>query len=92
LTFNPSNRLWPYPGAVARGPVGAITTTISRDEHGSLVEHGNHEQLFDTLDVMIVGTEIRSRSGLTAQERNSANAKAKNISLFQSTLEYEGSK
>ena len=78
-------------------PVGAIKTIISHGENGSLIKPGNEEQLFEALDVMIANPEIRTRLGQagwnTVQDRYSAaSATAKYISLFQTTLEYEGSK
>ena len=78
-------------------PVGAIKTIISHGENGSLIRPGDEEQLFEALDVMIANPEIGTRLGRagwhTVQDRYSAaSATAKYISLFQTTLEYEGSK
>jgi glycosyltransferase involved in cell wall biosynthesis len=76
-------------------PVGAIKTIIRHEENGILIEPGNHQQLFDTLDVLIADTKRCSRLGLagwrTVQEHYSAaGATAEYISLFRATLEHPG--
>jgi len=82
---------------VVATPVGAIKTIINDNVNGRLIQPGNSKQLFDALAVMVSSKELTSRLGQagwqTVQDHYSAaSATAKYISLFQTTLEYKGTK
>lgn len=77
---------------VVTTPVGAIKTIVSNGETGLIVEPGNHQQLFEALDVMLSNRTLASRLGQAAmqsvQGQYSAGTVAnKYLSLFQATLE-----
>lgn len=76
---------------VVTTPVGAIKTIVSDRETGLIVQPGNHQQLFDALDVMLSDRELVSRLGQAAwqaarKQYSAENITGKYISLFRGTL------
>lgn len=72
-------------------PVGAIPSIITHGETGILIEPGNHEQLFEALDVMtsnVPDVSILGTAALqTVLDRYSAKrSNVKYVSLFQSII------
>lgn len=53
---------------VVATPVGAIKNIITNGETGMLIQPGNHEQLFQALDVMLSDTALASRLGNAAHQ------------------------
>jgi glycosyltransferase involved in cell wall biosynthesis len=72
-------------------PVGAIKTIVTDGETGMLIQPGNHEQLFQALDVMLTNTALASRLGGAArhsvQDLYSTEAVSKKyLNLFQGLI------
>jgi glycosyltransferase involved in cell wall biosynthesis len=53
---------------VVTTPVGAIKTIVTDGETGLLIQPGDHEQLFQALDVMLSDTALASRLGDAAHQ------------------------
>jgi glycosyltransferase involved in cell wall biosynthesis len=76
---------------VVATPVGAIKTIVADGETGALIRPGNHEQLFQALDVMLSDTALASRLGDAAHQSvqglYSAEAVSKKyLDLFQGLI------
>lgn len=77
---------------VVTTPVGAIKTIVTDGETGMLIQPGNHEQLFQALDVMLSDTALASRLGNAAHQSvqglYSAEAVSKKyLDLFQGLIQ-----
>lgn len=76
---------------VVTTPVGAIKTIVTDGETGMLIRPGDHEQLFQALDVMLSDKTLTARIGDTAshsvQDLYSAQAVTKKyLKLFQELI------
>lgn len=75
-------------------PVGAIKTIVRDRETGLMIQPGNHQQLFEALDVMLSDMELVSRLGQaawqTARKQYSAESVTrKYLSLFIRSLKQD---
>lgn len=77
---------------VVTTPVGAIKTIVTDGETGMLIQPGNHEKLFQALDVMLSDSALASRFGDAAHQSvhglYSAEAVSKKyLNLFQGLID-----